>query len=120
MFKKIKIYIFKFYHSFQMKRLFIMKSHFVGVVYFFSLFTIFGALRIIFESFSGFFRLKKMITFSHLRKVDESFEEFQKICPSKKILDPPLLVVPTFDTEVTEYLCSGWVFFSSDKFRLFN
>ena len=30
------------------------------------------------------------------------------------------LVVPTFDTKVTEYLCSGWVFFSSDKFRLFN
>ena len=28
--------------------------------------------------------------------------------------------VPTFDTKVTEYLCSGWVFFSSDKFRLFN
>ena len=24
--------------------------------------------------------------------------------------------VPTFDTKVTEYLCSGWVFFSSDKF----
>ena len=30
------------------------------------------------------------------------------------------LVVPTFDTKVTEYLCSGWVFFSSDKFPLFN
>ena len=28
--------------------------------------------------------------------------------------------VPTFVTKVTEYLCSGWVFFSSDKFRLFN
>ena len=28
--------------------------------------------------------------------------------------------VPTFDTKVTEYLCSGWVFFSSDKFRLFT
>ena len=26
--------------------------------------------------------------------------------------------VPTFDTKVTEYVCSGWVFFSSDKFRL--
>ena len=30
------------------------------------------------------------------------------------------LVVPTFVTKVTEYLCSGWVFFSSDKFRHFN
>ena len=30
------------------------------------------------------------------------------------------VAVPTFDTKVTEYLCSGWVFFSSDKFRLFN
>ena len=30
------------------------------------------------------------------------------------------IFVPTFDTKVTEYLCSGWVFFSSDKFRLFN
>ena len=29
-------------------------------------------------------------------------------------------IVPTFYTKVTEYLCSGWVFFSSDKFRLFN
>ena len=29
------------------------------------------------------------------------------------------VIVPTFDTKVTEYLCSGWVFFSSDKFRLF-
>ena len=29
-------------------------------------------------------------------------------------------IVPTFDTKVTEYLCSGWVIFSSDKFRLFN
>ena len=29
-------------------------------------------------------------------------------------------VVPTFDTKVTEYFCLGWVFFSSDKFRLFN
>ena len=28
-------------------------------------------------------------------------------------------IVPTFDTKVTEYLCSGWVFFS-DIFRLFN
>ena len=31
-----------------------------------------------------------------------------------------IIIVPTFDTKVTEYLCSGWVFFSSDKFRLFN
>ena len=31
-----------------------------------------------------------------------------------------VLIVPTFDTKVTEYLCSGWVFFSSDKFQLFN
>ena len=30
------------------------------------------------------------------------------------------IIVPTFGTKVTEYLCSGWVFFSSDKFRLFN
>ena len=30
------------------------------------------------------------------------------------------IIVPTFDTKVTEYLCSGWVFFSSDKFRLFK
>ena len=30
------------------------------------------------------------------------------------------VIVPTFDTKVTEYLCSGRVFFSSDKFRLFN
>ena len=29
-------------------------------------------------------------------------------------------IVPTLDTKVTEYLCSGWVFFSSDKFRLYN
>ena len=28
--------------------------------------------------------------------------------------------VPTFVTKVTEYLCSGWVFFPSDKFRHFN
>ena len=28
-------------------------------------------------------------------------------------------IVPTFDTKVREYLCSGWVFFS-DKIRLFN
>ena len=27
-------------------------------------------------------------------------------------------IVPTFVTNVTEYLCTGWVFFS-DKFRLF-
>ena len=31
-----------------------------------------------------------------------------------------VFIVSTFDTKVTEYLCSGWVFFSSDKFRLFN
>ena len=31
-----------------------------------------------------------------------------------------MFIVPTFDTKVTEYLCSEWVFFSSDKFRLFN
>ena len=31
-----------------------------------------------------------------------------------------VIVVPIFDTKVTEYLCSGWVFFSSDNFRLFN
>ena len=29
------------------------------------------------------------------------------------------VIVPTFDTKVTKNLCSG-VFFSSDKFRLFN
>ena len=34
--------------------------------------------------------------------------------------DTSSLVFPTFDMKVTEYLCSGWVFFSSDKFRLFN
>ena len=33
--------------------------------------------------------------------------------------DTRSLVVPTFDTKVTDYLCSGWVFFS-DNFRLFN
>ena len=33
--------------------------------------------------------------------------------------DTSSLVVPSFDTKVMEYLCSGWVFFSSDKFRLF-
>ena len=27
-----------------------------------------------------------------------------------------VVFVPTSDTKVTEYLCSGWVFFSSDKF----
>ena len=27
-----------------------------------------------------------------------------------------LLVVPTFDTKVTEYLCSGWVFFLQTNF----
>ena len=26
------------------------------------------------------------------------------------------LVVPTFDTKVTEYLCSGWVFFLQTNF----
>ena len=26
------------------------------------------------------------------------------------------LIVPTFVTKVTRYLCSGWFFFSSDKF----
>ena len=31
-----------------------------------------------------------------------------------------LIFVPTFDTKETEYLCSGWVFFSSDKLRLFD
>ena len=35
-------------------------------------------------------------------------------------LDTSSLIVPTFDTKVTDYLCSAWVFFSSDKFRLFN
>ena len=30
------------------------------------------------------------------------------------------VIVPTLDTKVTEYLCSGGFFFSSDKFRLFN
>ena len=30
------------------------------------------------------------------------------------------IIVPTFLTKVWEYLCSGWVFFSSGKFRLFN
>ena len=33
--------------------------------------------------------------------------------------DTSSFVVPTFDTKVTEYFFSGWVFFSSDKFRLF-
>ena len=26
------------------------------------------------------------------------------------------LIVPTFDTKVTEYLCSGWVFFLQTNF----
>ena len=30
------------------------------------------------------------------------------------------VIFPFFDTKVTEYLCSVWVFFSSDKFQLFN
>ena len=34
--------------------------------------------------------------------------------------DTSSLVVPTLDTKVTEYFCSGWVLFYSDKFRLFN
>ena len=42
-------------------------------------------------------------------------------CNFRKIIFNWLdVIVPTFDTKVTEYLCSGWVFFSSDKFRLFN
>ena len=35
-------------------------------------------------------------------------------------LDTSSLVIPNFDTKVTEYLCSGWVLFSSEKFRLFD
>ena len=34
--------------------------------------------------------------------------------------DTSSLVFPSLDTKVKEYLCSGWVIFSSDKFRLFN
>ena len=52
-----------------------------------------------------------------LKKNVEKFTKF------KKLSEPFLtcrIIVPTFDTKVTEYLCSGWVFFSSDKFRLFN
>ena len=32
------------------------------------------------------------------------------------LLELTWLIVPTFDTKVTEYLCSGWVFFLQTKF----
>ena len=31
-----------------------------------------------------------------------------------------VLFVPTFDTKVTEYLCSGWVFFLQTNFDFLN
>ena len=37
-----------------------------------------------------------------------------------EVLSKVMVIVPIFGTKVTEYLCSGWVFFSSDKLRLFN
>ena len=43
-----------------------------------------------------------------------------KISHFERLLTEKSIIVPTFDTKVTEYLCSRWVFFSSDKFRLFN
>ena len=46
----------------------------------------------------NFFKLKRQSEHSRLRP------------------DTSSLVVTNFDTKVTEYLCSGWVFFSSDKF----
>ena len=39
---------------------------------------------------------------------------------TNKIEISNVFFVPTFDTKVTEYLFSGWIFFSSDIFRLFN
>ena len=39
---------------------------------------------------------------------------------SEVSLNDDNVLVPIFDTKVTEYLCSRCVFFSSDKFRLFN
>ena len=43
-----------------------------------------------------------------------------EICYIGVFLTSWFVFVPTFNTKVMEYLCLGWVFFSSDKFRLFN
>ena len=51
------------------------------------------------------FQLRKLMNFKPLKFQKSFLIEF---------------FVPTFDTKVTEYLCSGGFFFSSDKFRLFN
>ena len=52
-----------------------------------------------------------MLLLLHLKRQSEQ---------SRLRRDTSNLVVPTFDTKVTEYLCSGGFFFSPDKFRLFN
>ena len=39
------------------------------------------------------------------RKINETYMQFHH---GKRHIT---LIVPTFDTKVTEYLCSGWVFF---------
>ena len=36
----------------------------------------------------------------------------------KQLFSDHYLIVPTFDTKVTEYLCSGWVFFLQTNFDI--
>ena len=42
-----------------------------------------------------------------MRCCPETWSVYTKRIPAFK----RLIIVPTFDTKVTEYLCSGWVFF---------
>ena len=53
-------------------------------------------------------------------KLSLRYHNVKKNCMVNKLTFVSTLVVPTFDTKVTEYLCSGWVFLSSNKIRLFN
>ena len=59
---------------------------------------IFFFLQLNFSSYFCFIDLKRQSEHSGLRH------------------DTSSLVVPTFDTKVTEYLCSGWVFFLQTNF----
>ena len=67
---------------------------------------------------SNIFSFSSEIGIVTLYRNEKSKHDFAHFAQNSKnfLLELTWLIVPTFDTKVTEYLCSGWVFFLQTKF----
>ena len=84
------------------------------ICFFFQLRTVYG--RIYARTYDNFYSITSYITIELACFVLYYDFAFFQLNSHKIVLILVSFIVPTFDTKVTEYLCSGWVFFLQTNF----